>query len=148
MLNVKALKRHFAEQLKALKFGADFACAKLSGEYPVKFFGVRYSSAAYLECERVQAPVGERCARCDEPIAENDDGWLIPYLGTAADPRELAYHRACHLRGIVGSVAHQQGRCSCFVPGSIFEDDPALTARQAAEAAEAYFEAHLNGPLN
>jgi hypothetical protein len=117
-------------------------------ELKVKFFGVRYASAAYQEAERVDPPVGASCARCEEPIVSHDDGWVVPYLGAQGDPSELPYHRACHLRSIIGSVAHQQGRCSCFVPESTEEDDPTLTVRQAAEAAEAYFEAQAAGRLN
>jgi hypothetical protein len=114
----------------------------------VKFFGVRYASSAYTEAECVEAPVGACCARCEEPIEKGDDGWLIPSLGAQGEPSELPYHRACHLRSIIGSVAHQRGRCSCFIPESTEDDDPTLTVRQAAEAAEAYFEAQANGRLN
>jgi hypothetical protein len=99
----------------------------------MKFFGRRYSSPAYAEAEQVDVPLGVRCARCDEAIASGDDGWLTP----------APFHRACFLRGIVGSVAHQQRRCLCFVPGSTVDDDPALTRRQAAEAAERYFERRI-----
>ncbi len=101
----------------------------------MKFFGKRYAAPAYEDCEQVEAPVGKRCGRCDETIAAGDDGWLIPSFGGG----ELPFHAECHLRGIVGSVAHQQRRCRCFVPGSTAEDDPALTPRQAAAAAELYF---------
>ena len=106
----------------------------------MRFFGRIYSTAAYEECKQADVPVGELCARCGEPIARGDDGWLLPHIEAAGKPpRELPYHAACHLRMIVGSVAHQQRRCLCFVPGSQCGDDPALTRRQAAEWAEAYF---------
>jgi hypothetical protein len=97
----------------------------------LKFFGPRYLSAAYIDAERVDAPIGESCRHCDEPIVAGDDGWVLP-------PGKQPFHRACFLRGIIGSVAHQQGRCSCFVSGSTRGDDPALTLRQAAEAAADY----------
>ena len=85
--------------------------------------------------ERAATPVRTDCAHCGEPIKDGDDGWIVPYLGGPDDPRELVYHEACYLRGIIGSVAHQQGRCSCYVEGSTCGDDPSLTRRQAAEAA-------------
>jgi hypothetical protein len=101
----------------------------------MKFFGVRYYSAAYTDAEHVDTPVGASCVHCSEPIAAGDDGWLVP-------PGSQPFHRACFLRGIVGSVAHQQFRCSCFVKGSTAEDEPGLTRRQAAEAAADFYDSH------
>lgn len=46
-------------------------------------------------------------------------------------------HRECLLRSIIGSVAHQTQRCSCY--GFSGEDDPKLTARENAKAAARYF---------
>jgi len=102
----------------------------------MKFFGRRYSAPAYEDAEQGEALVGARCAHCGEPIAADDDGWMVPTINAA---EALPFHAACQLRGIIGSVAHQQRRCSCFVPGSTCGDDPALTRRQAAEAAEKCF---------
>ncbi len=105
----------------------------------MKFFGRRYGAPAYEGMEQAPTPVGEACGWCKEPIGLMDDGWLIPYLGKPGDPPMLPYHRACQLRSILGSVAHQQKRCSCYVKGSTVEDDPTLTPRQAAQAALDYF---------
>jgi len=107
----------------------------------MKFFGVRYQSPAYYGVEQVSTPVGQRCDHCAEVIVAGDDGWIIP-LHTATGVSRSVMHRACHLRRVVGSVAHQKRECLCFVPGSAACDDPALTRRQNAEAAERYFEAH------
>ena len=68
------------------------------------------------------------CAHCDEPILETDE--RMPFNAGA-----VMMHRNCGLRGILGSVAHLQGRCSCYVPGSTEGDPEGLTLRQAAEAA-------------
>jgi len=57
-----------------------------------------------------------------------------PFCGEPVLPEESV----CLLRQVVGSVAHQQGRCSCY--GGDEGDDPALTRREAAAAAVAYFE--------
>jgi hypothetical protein len=57
----------------------------------------------------------------------------------ARHPTEAPFHRACFMRSTIGSVAHQQKLCCCFLRGSTKEDDPAITLRQAAEAAMAYF---------
>lgn len=63
-------------------------------------------------------------------------GELITY----ADPREdygdaRRAHRNCGLRAVIGSVAHLERRCSCFVPGSQENDPPGMSKRQAADAA-------------
>jgi hypothetical protein len=39
------------------------------------------------------------------------------------------------MRAIIGSVAHVEHRCSCFVPGSTESDPPGMTRREAANAA-------------
>ncbi len=111
----------------------------------MKFFGTRHAGGC-AEVNRIEPPVGAVCAHCVEPIREHDDGFLIPHYGGRGDPPELPWHRACFLRGIVGSVAHQQKRCSCYMPGSTEGDDPALTVRQAAEAAlTEYLKSHSEG---
>lgn len=44
-------------------------------------------------------------------------------------------HKECFMRQAIGSVAHIERRCSCYVPGAFEGDDPRLTKRQAARAA-------------
>lgn len=83
----------------------------------------------------VPVPVGTRCAWCEEPFESIDDGFLIPFLGKPGDPPELAYHRACQVRQIIGSLAHVRRECGCYVPGSQRSDPPEMTRRQAADAA-------------
>jgi len=39
------------------------------------------------------------------------------------------------LRLVIGSVAHLERRCCCYVPGSTEDDPPHMTPRQAARAA-------------
>lgn len=69
------------------------------------------------------------CIFCGEPVLpEEQDRWL----------RQTAHHE-CSFRAISGSAAHIEKRCSCFVPESTENDDPALTKRQAALAAVAAY---------
>ncbi|MGE5611047.1 MAG: hypothetical protein ACM359_17485 [Bacillota bacterium] len=87
---------------------------------------------------RVQTPVGSHCLWCAEPIREGDGGYMVPSIGQTDQP----CHLACFIRQLVGSVAHQQRQCSCY--GGSGEDDPALTRRQAAQAAfEEYMRAKV-----
>jgi len=65
------------------------------------------------------------CGFCNERI---EPGQRAPVSGSD-------FHHECHLRLVIGSVAHIERRCGCYVPGSI-EGDPAhMTPRQAARAA-------------
>lgn len=108
----------------------------------MKVFGVSKTHATRLDMGDLAAtPVGTSCAWCDDPIVEGDKGVIMPFLGLADDPRrEIPYHWDCNIRAVVGSVAHQNKQCSCFVPGAGCGDDPALTKRQAANAAVVLFQ--------
>jgi hypothetical protein len=69
------------------------------------------------------------CLYCDEPVGPNEQH---PNF-------HQSMHVECGFRSTVGSVAHVERRCGCYVPGSTENDPPGLTIRQAAKAAlEAY----------
>jgi hypothetical protein len=102
----------------------------------VRYFGIK-GKPLEAEFMRTATPVGEKCMHCGEEIAPGDAGYYLPHV----EPHmtiERPWHRACFLRGIIGSVAHQEKRCSCY--GGTMEDDPTLTTRQAAEAAFRHWE--------
>lgn len=44
-------------------------------------------------------------------------------------------HRNCALRQVIGSVAHLERRCGCYVSGASDGDPDGLTRRQAATLA-------------
>jgi hypothetical protein len=68
------------------------------------------------------------CEHCHEEIVEGDA--II-----SCNNGEVLTHHNCGLRGIIGSLAHLEKRCSCFVPGAEETDPPGMTRRQAADAA-------------
>lgn len=72
----------------------------------------------------------DRCFYCDEKVTPED---LPETVNTPDGPRPA--HAECNFRAIMGSVAHIEKRCSCFVPGSLEHDPPGLTCREAAKAA-------------
>lgn len=74
------------------------------------------------------------CNRCGEGFAPGDFGRTD--IQISDEPYCIAEHRECYLRGIYGSVGHQQQRCPCF--GGTYEDPPDMTPRQAARAAVVY----------
>jgi hypothetical protein len=79
-----------------------------------------------------ETPAGQGCEWCSEKIEIGDSGFIISPGG--------AYHRACFIRTVIGSVAHIRHTCSCYFEGSSENDPPELTLREAAEAALAEFE--------
>lgn len=77
------------------------------------------------------------CEWCEEPI-EADDAYISPSW-----PNGPVYHHTCLVRSIVGSVAHLERRCHCFVRGSVEDDPPGMTRRQGArKAAELWKRMH------
>lgn len=89
----------------------------------------------YWEC--VETPVGEICYHCNEPIADGDSGYIMPIYGINGLRMQII-HRECFLRELLGSLGHQQKKCSCH--GGTEEDPPNMTTRQAAQAAVDYWE--------
>jgi hypothetical protein len=78
------------------------------------------------------------CKHCEEPIEPGEEA---PTVSGGS------FHRDCLLRLVIGSVAHQERRCHCFVPGSTAGDPPGMTLREAARAAvELYRQKHRMGP--
>jgi hypothetical protein len=69
-----------------------------------------------------------KCLHCGEEIAIGDQ---IISTNNGKD----AMHKNCGLRGVIGSVAHLERRCSCFIPGAMEGDPPGMTRREAADAA-------------
>ncbi len=74
---------------------------------------------------QVDTPIGSACLHCKETIVEGDIG-TVNYGGQIM-------HYECGMRGVIGSVGHLMGKCSCF--GGDEEDPPGMTVREAAQAA-------------
>jgi len=89
------------------------------------WFGVGWGAPMNEECASVPPPVGEACVHCGEGIVARDSG-VIYCNGPVA-------HRNCFLRGVLGSKAHVEKRCSCYVPGSLCGDPEGMTRREAAD---------------
>jgi hypothetical protein len=67
------------------------------------------------------------CIWCDEPVT------VVDRLTAVGNSAGQVMHYECSLRSVIGSVGHQQRRCSCY--GGDQEDPPGLTRREAAKAA-------------
>lgn len=92
------------------------------------------------------------CAICGEPILVDDpDGHHLMRVSVMATPKDFAWsasdndadlvHVACLIRSVIGSVAHQQRRCSCF-GGNDRHRPNDTTFRESAIAAWKYFVEH------
>lgn len=97
----------------------------------LKWFGTSWGAPICDFRRHVAVPVGRPCIFCEEPIDVADAGFI--------DPPGVS-HYACFMRQIIGSVAHIEKRCGCYVKDALELDDPNLTVRQAAEAAVAAYE--------
>lgn len=73
-----------------------------------------------------------KCPYCTERIEPSAE--VIPLAGNQQ------WHTECFLRAVIGSVAHIERRCSCYVPGSTEEDPPGMTVRESARAAWAAYQ--------
>lgn len=98
------------------------------------YFGTRWGNAVDNPSLMVSAPIGMVCSHCDELIEAGDSGMWQAHIELDR-PHAVGrpVHRECVIRSIVGSVGHQEGRCSCF--GGTEEDPPGMTKREAARAA-------------
>lgn len=67
------------------------------------------------------------CQWCQEPLSPDDPWYDFP------DGPLL--HQACAMRQVIGSVAHLEQPCGCFIPGSTSGDPEGMTRRDAAKAA-------------
>jgi hypothetical protein len=88
------------------------------------------------EMPNTPIPVGTPCAWCEELFTAEDCGFTLPFFGGQGHLRtELPFHSSCHLRQVLGSLAHVRRECSCYVPGSTCTDPPGMSRREAACAA-------------
>ncbi len=67
-----------------------------------------------------------QCDWCGEPLLPSE-------IIDPAAPKFM--HHECVLRAVIGSVAHIEGRCSCYTTGSEEGDPPGMSKRDAARAA-------------
>lgn len=85
------------------------------------FFGEPWDAPIIEDATQLpEVPTYAACLRCNDMIAEDDQGFVRPYIGSNLDPRYLvgmgpdyqltAVHRECDLASVVG---HAVGVCSC-----------------------------------
>jgi len=65
------------------------------------------------------------CTYCEEPVEPGEQNECF---------QSQPMHVECGFRLAAGSLAHIEGRCSCYVPGATELDPPGMTKREAARA--------------
>ena len=100
------------------------------------WFGTDWG-APICQTLRVPVPVGETCLHCDELIAADDSGVMMPLMESVYNIIAVTpayYHVECWIRLMVGSTGHQLKLCPCF--GGDYEGEPeTMSKRDAARAA-------------
>jgi len=76
---------------------------------------------------------GKICPHCEEVFAAGDHA--VHVMGFPSG----YWHEECLMRNIVGSVRHQQKRCTCY-GGTEEHEDSGLSRRAAARAAYSYWQ--------
>lgn len=77
------------------------------------------------------------CIHCGEVVLTSEDTYVYANGPVA--------HRACALRQVIGSVAHLEQRCSCYVVGASEGDPEGMSRREAAQAAMRLWYAQRGG---
>lgn len=119
------------EQSTAILVGShEIACGDDEAMCAREYYGLM----ARLRLAWETAAVFERktCPGCDELVMPWDQIRKVPHMSESGLSTGT-WHRECLIRGVVGSVGHQSGKCSCY--GGIEEDPPGMSKREAAIAA-------------
>lgn len=106
----------------------------------MRWFGRAYGAAYEDDSAPVPVPVGMHCKRCDEAFTADSDGFLMTYWDADKGAHDIGMHYECHMRQIIGGLNHLLGICTCC-GGDAPPDPPALSKRQAAQAAVQYWNA-------
>lgn len=101
------------------------------------WFGDKTWCPATDEGTQVDTPVDQNCLFCEEPIKEDDRGYMRPF-GVGQSVGLIPAHRECDFRSIMGGVNHMRGLCSCQ-GGTEPPDPPEMTTREASQAAWDYY---------
>lgn len=125
----------------------------------MRFFGTARECDPSIELART--PVGVGCFHCGETIVQGDIGFMVGHFDLSNDPNlpevvanEVAYHRECFLRLVLGSIAHQDRTCHCYtrrVEKSAKEQTAKARrspARQAAKAERSEQHEHVESAVS
>jgi hypothetical protein len=92
------------------------------------------------DADHAPTPAGTACTWCKVPIADGDQGVIVPCVLAEGQVDMLPWHRECWLRSIVGSPAHLRGHCDqrCHGDGTEAGHQPTTPQEMRAEALETW----------
>lgn len=93
--------------------------------------------------DAIEAVITGTCGWCYEEVTVEDNAVETAAL-LESGPGMLPMHLECHIRMMLGSVAHLEGRCTCR-SGSEREDDAYGSVRQEAQATLEWLISHSRG---
>jgi hypothetical protein len=100
-------------------------------DIPVRAFG-EWDAPMTDDAEWIDVPVGMTCMFCRAPIAEGDNGAIMP--------TGLVQHRECSLRAVMGGIGHLVDHAHYC--GSQHGPDAGLTFRASALLVWAWWTEH------
>lgn len=98
----------------------------------MEYFGEKWDAPVTDDADQIDAPVGEKCMSCREPVAEGDQGLRYP--------TGYVSHKECGLRSALGGIGHHVNH-ALYCHGSL-GPDAGLSYR---ESAKLVWEWHVNG---
>lgn len=98
---------------------------------PNEYFGRKWNAPAFDNAIEVEVPLGGLCLFCSDLIDSDDSGLMVDAI-LATGPHRAPVHIECHLRSILGPLAHLEQRCVCF--GGVEHDPPTRANAQAVMA--------------
>lgn len=72
-------------------------------EWGIRWFGASWGAPVCEEENHVDTPTGA-CLQCNLAINPADQGFLVAFLSPGSQISFVAYHRACFLRTIIGTI--------------------------------------------
>jgi hypothetical protein len=97
----------------------------------LQWFGPSWGAPINEDCERVDVPSGEPCARCEQQIHVGDHGVRMWHVPEGYRP----LHYACFMRGTIGGISHVLLHGTGGCNGECQPDPEWIPAKDAAEIA-------------
>lgn len=84
----------------------------------MRWFGTSWGAPVCEPETHVPTPVGKTCFRCGEPIANRDDGIIMPYVNEHGEVSMEPWHYECNMREILGSARTLKGAAAARSPAA------------------------------
>lgn len=93
------------------------------------YFGDPWDAPVIDSGTPTETPVGQECCRCGRPVAEGDQGIVVPHLADDGSSSPTPAHRGCFMADTMG---HIFGLCRCTGWDDVYEAGRELVRRADA----------------